>query len=151
MNALAHGPDCVCVRYRGFEPRNEVALQHGGYAIVKLAPRVAEIADGLRQLVPAGSASDEPTLAVLAGVLARVEAAHAYIDEAGIIDEHGQPRPILKVLSTWENTAVRTLDRLGCTPTSRAALGLDLARTPAAAASALREYLAGREEVRGDA
>ena len=39
------------------------------------------------------------------------------------------------------NTAARLLDRLGCTPTSRAALGLDLTR---ARGEALRLHLAER-------
>lgn len=137
--------DCggTCQRCRGFEPGNEINVRHGARAVVRLAPRIAALVEALRPLVPAGSGSDEPVLAVLAGVMARIEAAQAYLDEHGIVDEHGQPRPILKQLSTWENTAVRTLDKLGCTPTARAQLGLDLARTPAAAATALREYLTG--------
>lgn len=151
---VSHGPACPCPRCRGFEPGNQLSvgnrgpMTHGARSVVNLAPRIAELVDALAPLVPAVSPSDGPTLAVLAGVMARIEAAQAYLDEHGIMDEHGQPRPILKQLSTWENTAVRTLDKLGCTPTARAQLGLDLARTPAAAATALREYLAGgRDEL----
>jgi hypothetical protein len=98
--------------------------------MIRLAPRSAELADDLRAIVPAVSDSDEPTIQLLALVLARVEAANAWLAERGIfVDGTGEPQPVLRALSTWENTAARLCDRLGLTPTSRAALGLDLARS----------------------
>ena len=115
---------------RPFEKGNTLARRHGAMATLSLAPRANEIATELRELVPTRSESDEPTIRLLALVLARIEAANAWLDEHGLFrDAKGQPQPVLKALSTWENTAARLCDRLGLTPTSRAALGLDLSRT----------------------
>lgn len=103
------------------------ATRHGCYA-VDVPVRAREVADELRALLPASSPSDDPTVALVAMVLARIESANAWLDEHGLMDTKGTPRPILRVLSTWENTAARLLDRLGLTPTSRASLGLNIAR-----------------------
>jgi hypothetical protein len=119
-----------------------MARRHGATAMITLAPRADEIADDLREIVPAQSEADEPTIRLLALVLARVEAANDYLAERGIFaDDRGTPQPILKALSTWENTAARLCDRLAMTPTARGALGLDLARARRGAALAdhLRE------------
>jgi len=117
-------------------PGNELALKHGATATLRLAPRAAAIAEGLRAIVPARTESDEPSLRILALVLARVEVANEWLAENGLFRGKGEPQPILKVLSTWENTAARMADRLGLTPTSRAALGLDVARARGEAARA---------------
>jgi hypothetical protein len=96
--------------------------------MLRLAPRADEIANDLRRIVPTGAEPDEPALRLLALVLARVEAANSWLDEQGLLTQRGEPQPVLRVLSTWENTAARLCDRLGLTPTSRAQLGLRVAR-----------------------
>jgi hypothetical protein len=117
-----------------FTKGNGLALTHGAKADLHLAPRAGELADGLREIVPARGEADEPTIQLAGLVLARVEAANRWLAERGIFqDERGVPQPVIKALSTWENTAARLLDRLGCTPASRAAIGLDLVRTSVAA------------------
>lgn len=111
------------------ERGNQLAVKHGAEALLRLQPRAEKIAAQLREIVPARSESDEPTIRLLSLVLARVETANLWLAENGIFrNSRGDPQPVLKVLSTWENTAARLADRLGLTPTSRAALGLDLAR-----------------------
>jgi hypothetical protein len=125
-----------------FPRGHDLSLKHGAYG-VRLAPRAEELAAGIRELVPARSDSDEPTIRLLAMVLARIEAAHVWMGEQdlGIFrNAAGEIQPVLRALSTWENTAARLLDRLGMTPTSRAALGLDLSRT----GEALRAHLEER-------
>jgi hypothetical protein len=112
-----------------FEPGNQVAATHGAYSIIRLEPRADQIAADLREIVPARSESDEPTIRLLALSLAQIEAATLYVAERGLVDRKGRPQPILRHLSTVTNTAARLCDRLGLTPTSRAQLGLDLART----------------------
>ena len=113
-----------------FKKGNQVAVKHGATAALRLAPRAAEIAADLVSLVPARSDADMPTIQLLANVLARIETANEWLAEHGLFrNAKGEPQPVLKVLSTWENTASRLVDRLGLTPTSRAQLGLDLART----------------------
>lgn len=107
--------------------------------MIRLAPRAAEIADDLRQVVPTVSEADEPTIRLLALVLARVEVVNVWLDEHGLLKPNGAPQAVLGVLSTWENTASRLCDRLGLTPTSRAQLGLHVTR---ARGEALRSHLA---------
>ncbi len=112
-----------------FEQDNDLAVRHGAHAVIRLAPRAEEIATQLRSIVPACSVADEPTISLLSLVLARVEAANEWLSEHGIFrDGRGEPQPVLRALSTWENTAARLADRLGLTPTSRSQLGLNVAR-----------------------
>ncbi|HEY3070427.1 MAG TPA: hypothetical protein VGJ34_08920 [Gaiellaceae bacterium] len=107
---------------------NTLALKHGATAVLRLAPRAAEITDELRSIVPATNDSDEPAIRLLALILARIEAANEWLAENGLVRGKGDPQGILKALSTWENSASRLLERLGCMPTSRASLGLDISR-----------------------
>lgn len=121
-------------------PGNANSVSHGGNAMLRLAPRSQEIAEELRGIVPAYSVADEPSIRLLALVLARIETVNEWLADRGVFrTKRGDPQPILKVLSTWENTASRLCDRLGLTPTSRAALGLDLARAHEAGIEALVE------------
>jgi hypothetical protein len=121
-------------------PGNGLAVTHGGTAVLRLSRRSSEIADGLREIVPTYSEADEPTIRLLALVLARIETVNDWLSEHGVFrTSRGDPQPILRSLSTWENTASRLADRLGLTPTSRAALGLDLARAHEAGIEALLE------------
>jgi hypothetical protein len=143
--AAPHGPDCTCTRCRGFQPGHELSVRHGAYATITLAPRATELADEIRELVPARSASDEPTIRLLALALAQVEAAATYVAEHGIVDGKGNPQGVLRHLGTMTNTAARLCGQLGLTPTSRAALGLDLSRT----GDALRRHLDERYDESG--
>jgi hypothetical protein len=83
---------------------------------------VDELADALRDVVPAYWPSDEVAVRLLALALARLERAEAVADPSSKLrtDTLG-----------WANSARRLLGDLGLTPTSRAALGLDVARTTA--------------------
>lgn len=129
---------------------NSRAVTHGAKAELIIAPRAAELREHLRSIVPAASPADEPAIALLAMALARVERANEYLADCGLLDGDGMPRPVLKVLSTWENSAARLCDHLGLTPTSRARLGLDLARGEAVVTDRLRsvEGAADRAEAR---
>lgn len=106
----------------------ERTVKHGAYSSLKLAPRAGELAEDLRSIVPLGTEADSAAIAILGMTLARIERASEWLDEHGLLDEGGEPRPVLKVLSAWENTACRLLHALGCTPLSRASLGLDVAK-----------------------
>jgi phage terminase small subunit len=121
-----------------FKPGNQVGMRHGANGVIALQPRAAELADGLREVVPTYCASDEYMVRSLALVLARIERATAWLDEHDIFsDKSGNMQPVLRMLSTWENTAARLCDQLGLSPASRARLGLDLSRTN----EALRQHL----------
>lgn len=121
------------------QPENRLALRHGAYAAVRIPARAEEIAEGLREIVPASSPSDDPTIRLAAIALAQVETVSAYLAERGIVDAEGNPAPVLRHFGTMMNTAARLLDRLGCTPTSRASLGLDLVRAEGALESMIAD------------
>ncbi len=112
----------------GAEAGNSRALTHGVTASLHLAPRVAEIADDLIARVPAYAESDAPTVWLLAGVLAQIETGRDYLAEHGMLDGRGKPRPVMGILTTLQNSAARLCDQLGLSPTSRARLGVDLAK-----------------------
>lgn len=116
-----------------FEKGNEVGLRHGSYSVLKLAPRAAEIADGVRALLPVYSPADEPAVQTLAVVLARLERATEALDGAG---DPADLQRLRDDLRGWANTARRYFNDLGMTPTSRAKLGLDLVRARGEAARA---------------
>jgi hypothetical protein len=108
-------------------------LKHGAYSDVRLGPRVAELADGLRELVPTYSPSDEPAVRLLALTLARLERAESALEAASPNDLGRLRQDALG----WANAARRLLNDLAMTPTARGRLGLDLTR----AADVLGEYL----------
>ena len=113
-------------------------LHHGGRATAKTLP-VAETAEEIRQAL-ADSApvraqdgglppADEAAVEVAALALARVRRVTAWLDAFGYLDERtGDVKPAARYLEQATRTAERLLAALGMTPTSRARLGLDLAR-----------------------
>jgi hypothetical protein len=136
-----HGSECSCTRCQGFQSGNQLPVKHGAYAMVQLAPRAAEIAAELSEVVPAASPADTPTIRLLALTLARIERIETWLAEQPLHDfrnEQGEMQPALKQLAGWVNTAARLCDRLALTPTSRGKLGLDLSR---ARGEALRQHL----------
>lgn len=133
-NGLSEGHDLSNIQtadgkpVNGAKPGETRALTHGFTSVVTIAPKAEGIAATLRPLIPAYTTSDEPALTLLAWQLARIESANEYLAEHGLLDAKGKPRPVLKILSTSENSAARLMDALGLTPTSRAKLGVDLAK-----------------------
>ncbi|SRR6266508_3152416 len=113
-----------------FQKGNDVALRHGAYADVKLGPRVAELADEIRPFVPGYAPGDEIGLRVLCLALARLEASAAV--------DSPDARRLREDERGWVNAVRRYLADLGLTPTSRAALGVNLTR---ARGTALRDHL----------
>lgn len=131
--ATPHGPECPCIRCTGFQEGNqfafvegnEVSLTHGAYATVKLAPRAAELADWIRDAAPLYSDADEPAVLLCAMALARTEAAEQALEGASVVEKLSLSADARR----WQVQALRVLDALGMTPTSRGRLGLDLAQT----------------------
>lgn len=135
MSVAAHTEGCSCTRCAGFQPGHTLSTRHGAYATLRLGARASEIAERLRTVVPAGAEADEPTVALLAVTLARVEAAERAL--AGL-DERIEENPLSVYLSDsreklerlradlrgWVHTAARLAEALGMTPRSRAQLGL---------------------------
>lgn len=107
-------------------PENARAATHHAYSARALAPRVGELTDELRSVVPNCQPADEPTIKLLALMLAKVEAISAWIDERGLFrnEAKGELWPVLAAQSKWVNTAARLADQLGLTPTARVRLGV---------------------------
>jgi len=113
---------------------NSRPLRHGADSVVALAARTDEVYAELAKRVPvreAGTvpAADETVLRMLALNLARIESVTAWIEEHGELDSKGRPHPAAERLDRLTNRTLVLLRDLGMTPRSRAALGVDLARS----------------------
>jgi hypothetical protein len=146
---LEHGEGCSCARCTGFAAGHDLSLRHGAYSSsLRLSVRADELAGELRSVVPGYSPADEPAVRLLAIVLTRIEKATAALDrldEAAaeeltlyVGDQAQSLQRLREDCRGWVNTARRLANDLGLTPTSRARLGLDVART----GDALERYLA---------
>ncbi len=119
---------------------NQHTRSHGGYASVRqdeVEARAEELFHALAEDAPLrdpdGELPSVDTAAVhlLAQTLVRLERVKVYLDTTGLFDQKtGEPRQaILDLEARLRREAVSMLDRLGMTPSARARLGLDLART----------------------
>lgn len=132
---------------------NRRHVVHGGYAVVatdRLEAKALAVFDAIAADAPLRGADgdlpahDAALVRLAADVLCRLDDIAGYLRDRGWLDENGQPRENLLDLERRLRTeAADHLDALGCTPRSRAKLGLDLART-VDAATALSEPDDGR-------
>jgi hypothetical protein len=125
----AHGEGCECVRCKGFQAGNEVAVKHGAYATSAISERAAQLADDVRAVMPLSSPADEFVVRALGIVLARVEAADRALAEA---DERGTTGDLLSLrqdLRRWLALELRYAEALGLAPLARVKLGLAAAQT----------------------
>lgn len=114
------------------------ALRHGLRSRqpppVVLDPLVREIEEALGLDLPLQAEGGGPPPAdryaveLAAIALLRVRRVSAYLSLHGDVDEKGRLRPELEGLGKAVEHAARMLDRLGCSPRARVALGLDVAR-----------------------
>jgi hypothetical protein len=152
--AFTHGEDCACQRCVGFQASNQLSRRHGGYSLVGISERAAEIADQVRPTLPAYSEADEPTLQLFSTTLARIERANRALDQvdeqAGekvvgpyLVEDATKLMRLREDLRAWIGLARRLANDLGLTPTSRAKLGLDVAS--AQRAFSIVEYYRARE------
>lgn len=118
---------------------NVRALRHGGQARKATLIRAGSWAERIHAELEAEAplrdndgglpAHDRQVVELLASALARLEAVTAWLDTRPAVDEKGRAWPAEEVAGQLRREAGRYLDALGMTPTSRAALGLDLAQT----------------------
>jgi hypothetical protein len=94
------------------EPGNDLALKHGAYATLAPEPRVAELVDSFRDIVPGHRPADEIALRLLCLAVAPIERSSAALDDASP-DELKRLREDER---GWANTARRLLNDLGMTP-----------------------------------
>jgi hypothetical protein len=110
-------------RWDPFEPGNEAAVKHGARSPRKVAP----IAERLRHEL--ATSAPWTTGAAFAAVVhswsqaeARCELLRNYLDEVGLLDDEGEPRPALKALNEAERAADRARQQLGLSPSAWASL-----------------------------
>jgi hypothetical protein len=114
--AFEHGAGCGCTRCRGFKPENDLALVHGATSERRIRPlarnhrRRVLRQIGLRagDLDPVGRA----LLEHYCRLTAKVVLIDAYLDEVGLLDEAGVPRPSLNLYVQLHRAALGALGRL---------------------------------------
>jgi hypothetical protein len=115
MPGEGHGGPARKYTWAPFEPGHTLSLQHGGYS-----PRVygdtaeALVAWVLEQrphLAPYSTA-----VAAWAELEARCGVLRAHLDEHGMLDDRGRPRPAVELLLRLERQADRARQRLGLDP-----------------------------------
>ena len=117
-------------------------MRHGAYALLKLGPRVDELADVIREDVPMMRPADEVSIRLLATSLAQLERALAALEQA----EPASLPSLEADAARWVGRAASLADELGLNPTSRARLGVDVAQ--ARRALTLTELAAEAEDER---
>jgi hypothetical protein len=115
-NGAGHGGPARGYSWPPFEPGNEAALVHGATSERHIRPlarnqkRRVLRQMGLRvsDLNPVGRALLEHYVRLTA----KVVLIDRYLDEVGVVDEHGQPQPSLKVYVQLHRAALNALGRL---------------------------------------
>ena len=119
---------CQCPRCTGFGQGNGYGLKHGVYASpVKLAPETNALAEELAPLVPMATAADSPAIQLLALALVRIGRADAAISTAEDEGDEERVRRLDERARNWSGTAIKLLDALAMTPSSRARFAKDAA------------------------
>lgn len=140
---------------------NVRGLKHGGTArqatLIRAGSWAERILAELEREAPlrdqAGElpAHDRQAVELLASALARLDAVTQWLEVRPALDEKGRPWPAEDVARRLRREAAGYLDTLGMTPTSRARLGLDLARTSSLAELMAADAELERQEFPGEA
>jgi hypothetical protein len=116
-----------------FEAENFAALRHGAHSPRKVRPLADEIARALPEVAPwTARPAFELVRASLAWVEAQLVLLQAFVDEHGMLDADGQPRPAVSLAARLESRASSLRAELGLTPQSLAKLLSNLATVAAA-------------------
>jgi hypothetical protein len=117
---------------------NGLARRHGGYAAVageREREKVRELREAMGEDLPLRGPdggvppADEARLSLAARCLARLEDVEGWLSRFGWCDERtGEPKPAVELERRLRAELAGHLDALGCSPTARARLGLDLQR-----------------------
>jgi hypothetical protein len=100
-----------------FQPGNLDALKHGARSPRILAPIAEQLAGGLADLAPwTSAASFQGTVASWSWAEAQAVVLRAYLDEHGLVDDDGQPRPAAGMLERVEARLAGLRAQLGLTP-----------------------------------
>ena len=123
-----------------FEEGNTAALKHGGYSVEVYGPVARELVSGVL--------TDRPQLnryrtavAAWADVEARCLVVREHLEQHGMLDDDGKPRPAVELLVRLERQADRARQRLGLDPKADA----DLAKSTADAQHSIADLDSIRE------
>jgi hypothetical protein len=133
-----------------FAPGHELSLKHGAASPRMVRPIADQLAAELAEVAPWAAA---PQFAAARAGWARVEAQlvllHRYLDEHGLLDDAGEPRPAATWAAKLEGRAQSLRAELGLSPASMAKLLGDLSRTSASGDGVDALKAAGRALLEG--
>jgi hypothetical protein len=114
---LGHGGPRRGYTWPPFTDGNTAALQHGAKSPRMLQPVADRLAEGLGEVAPWTSA---PVFAGSVASWAHAEAQayllRQYLDDHGLVDDEGQPRPASRMLEQVEGRLAGLRAQLGLTP-----------------------------------
>jgi hypothetical protein len=112
-----HGGPARGYSWPPFEPGNTAALKHGARSPRVLQPIADQLAAGLAQVAPwTSAASFQGTVASWSWAEAQAVVLRAYLDEVGLVDGEGLPRPAAGMLERVEGRLAGLRAQLGLTP-----------------------------------
>lgn len=113
---------------RPFAPGNQAALHHGAWSpgvVEPIADRL--LADAVAEVPYLAEPRYGPALRAWARAEAQAQLISTYLEERGVLDDEGSPRPAEAALHRAETRAATRRNELGLTPASAARIGRDLA------------------------
>lgn len=100
-----------------FEPGNLAALKHGAVSPRVLQPIADQLAAGLAAMAPwVSAAAFAGSVASWSWAEAQAVVLRRYLDETGLVDGDGQPRPAAGMLERVEGRLANLRAQLGLTP-----------------------------------
>lgn len=132
-----------------FEPGNTMAVTHGAESPRRVEPLAAEMIAEATEAAPfLSEPSFGPALKAWARAEARCALLAAYLDENGLLDSKGNPRPATRLMTQMETLALKQRTRLGLDAASRAGIEASLTSSAAAQASLEAALDRGAEQLR---
>ena len=129
-----------------FEPNNEIALKHGAFSETKIAPVAKQV---VTQAIETVAWLEAPEYGAALNAWARAEARcellSVYLDQHGLLDDEGHPRPATKLMLSLERHAAECRGRLGLDPIARAKLEQAMSTTARNAVDVQAELARARE------
>lgn len=106
-----------------FPEGHELRLEHGAHSERHITPVAEAIAAELDAIAPwLNRPAFAPGRAAWIRVEAQLALLHKYLDEHGILDDHGRPRPAAEFMAKLETRAEKMRARLGLDPIAMASL-----------------------------
>ena len=130
-----------------FEPGNRAAVKHGAFAPRVFGPIAEAMRDGLLEQRP-HLCTYRAAVAAWADAEARCQVLREHLEQHGMLDDRGRPRPAVELLLRLERQADRARQRLGLDPRSDAQLARETAEATSSVADLDAVRAAGREALR---